>query len=457
MEQKFEKYFDPIHTNIDEECLEMAFRCVKDKILSFDRIKPTTIDKVVNYIDLSKSAGLPYVQGVFKSKRQNVFDARSTSVKILTSYKYNKEYVPKFHPCVTQSRNQLCSIGENKPRLVWAFPFVVTILEMLFVLPFMDTFRGRNMFGWDINWTNKGNDYLKRQCGTTNLFGTDYSSFDSKVTERLIRMAFSIFRQHFVLKDWQNNLLDALVEYFIFTPLIFYGSIKTKKHGIPSGSGFTQIIGSIVNMIIMTYAINRCYKNGDCEPPIEYFFGDLSYDIIYKSAFWLSDDNLIGLNHYYPPGLLVHISRYVAEVNAKIHDVKGFECGYIDYGQSSFLEFLGKKVINFDLVTVDRSLVYSQIVYPENKDRCVGDILTRIIGLAWSSGNDIPILQELKSIYDELTDKYPDAVPTPFTMSQKRMFKYAIFLDYEDISLRFPDISTVVHRYGSDSLDALFL
>lgn len=95
---------------------------------------------------------------------------------------------------------------------------------------------------------------LQHGCACINL---DFSSFDSSVRVKLIKSAFQILDDIMSLTSVQRAMLKELMEYFINTPLLLKKDIIQKHRGIPSGSAFTQLIGSIVNMIACLYAEER--------------------------------------------------------------------------------------------------------------------------------------------------------------------------------------------------------
>lgn len=93
----------------------------------------------------------------------------------------------------------------------------------------------------------------------------DFSNFDKTVTKQLIEIAFSILLCNIDMSHYQDREIprvDRLMkpwnyikEYFINTSLLLSnGEVWQKSGCIPSGSYFTQLIGSIVNWIIINYA-----------------------------------------------------------------------------------------------------------------------------------------------------------------------------------------------------------
>jgi hypothetical protein len=91
----------------------------------------------------------------------------------------------------------------------------------------------------------------------------DYSKFDSSISSYLIRQAFSILATWFDPHDLEKYGWDKIINYFIYTPIVMPdGNLyRGKKHGVPSGSYFTQLIDSIVNTILIG-AISHKFKLG---------------------------------------------------------------------------------------------------------------------------------------------------------------------------------------------------
>lgn len=94
----------------------------------------------------------------------------------------------------------------------------------------------------------------------------DYSKFDQTIPSWLIEMAFELVKMFYPNTE-DKELIDWLCYNFIHAKILYHdGSTKQKHKGISSGSQFTQIIGSLCNMLmVLTYLVKdtrQCVNPG---------------------------------------------------------------------------------------------------------------------------------------------------------------------------------------------------
>jgi len=204
-------------------------------------------------VEANTSAGWTWLGKRKKDVYRSAVHAAKRMWKLNSQGKLSKRSVA---PCCGYKRTQLAKLGEEKVRLVWGFPMEQTIREGRFVVPLVDlfersdspVFHGRVM----LKELPAFIDSLFVNDGTA--FVTDWSGFDATVPPWLIRTAFKICLQNLDLDTVDYNEYWNLCDYFIKTPIVMNnGDVFVKSGGIPSGSYFTQMIGSICNYILLCY------------------------------------------------------------------------------------------------------------------------------------------------------------------------------------------------------------
>jgi hypothetical protein len=204
-----------------------------------DNLKVLEDDKLVDSLKLSKSSGLP----MLTSKMKSLIYSTDRMEQVIKGVKSP-------NPCIAYKRTQ----EKEKTRLVWGYPLEMTMLEAQFARPLIDQFlimRTPLAFGMKKNTLGALLD--NHVSHKTYQYAIDYSKFDSSINSKLIHIAFSILATWFDQEDMDNRGWDQLVKYFITTPIVMPdGNLYTgKRHGVPSGSYFTQLIDSIVNVMLI--------------------------------------------------------------------------------------------------------------------------------------------------------------------------------------------------------------
>lgn len=193
----------------------------------------------------SGSAGLT----AFGKKKRDVMDEALMKSRLVL----RRERVPE--PCVAFKRTQF----DDKTRLVWGYPYSMTIIEGLVAYPLLQKFKeGMSPMAFAMPTGVLGCNLRVAAYNRSWAYSLDMSSFDATVSTKLIKMAFNILRTWFDLNEvvddgWTvRDVFDRIEYYFIHTPIVMPDSnvYKGKVHGVPSGSYFTQMIDSIVNCII---------------------------------------------------------------------------------------------------------------------------------------------------------------------------------------------------------------
>lgn len=185
--------------------------------------------------------------------------------------------------------------AQMKDRLIWGSDGATVSLEGLYARPLMNHVM-RNWFSYS------GGDepeVLRRKIRSAQDMGwqwtsIDYSKFDQTIQSWVIEECFDIIKSFFDKR--YHKELGYIAYNFIHTWILLPGLKLVQKHrGIPSGSYFTQLVGSMSNaLMVMTYIASKC--KGSLEEKVSYVQHELGYgDRL--NMFVMGDDNLLFTRH----------------------------------------------------------------------------------------------------------------------------------------------------------------
>nr|UGZ04791.1 RNA-dependent RNA polymerase [Saccharomyces cerevisiae cryspovirus 1] len=428
MDERWNAFHSPISQSVDESKMDIAFEKVLDLFQSHysEPLNTVTIEEAIQLLPSDTSAGAPYLPGVKKGEVRN-------HLKAMSRYAWrnleSKGFLP-VTPAIAAARRTIRAKGTNKPRLVFAYPGYLNIIETQFTAAFSEN--APPFLGWSVNWLDYGTTYddlVRRIYSGRVWMNLDFSSFDSTVSAYLIRIAFQVVEELMDLSDLEKSMLDELMTYFIHTPLSYYNSVEYKHRGIPSGSGFTQLIGSIVNMLACVYAF-------ECSPE----YGDL----VLSSCIWLGDDSCLTFR-YGPPKdevedfVIPHLRRLGLQANPE-------KTLYNFVSPSMQYNFLGRKAfLGVRYWEVDLDKLHAQICFPEFQDKSISDVIQRLIGLTWAFGCNLDAYEVLNEAYDFCSRYKRNETEDKINYKSRRLLQmYGI----QDVNLSvFPSYEEICYRY----------
>jgi hypothetical protein len=243
----------------------------------YGRLRPISLDNAATYIKKQTNAGLPSME----TKRLVLDDT------LLRFDELNKLDIPSVPFTRTQE--------SNKTRLVWGYPLVTILDEMRYYRPILEyqskqPWRAalRNATDIDLAITQLINHAMAKRL---KLLSIDFSSFDNSVKRKLQTYAFNEYFPSLFQKQYRPEIIKHGIR-FSEIGLITPSGLLKGQHGIPSGSAYTNEVGSVVQ-----YGISNTYKE-------ELLYSQVQGD---DGAYATSD----------PDGLKDHFRSYGLEVNDK--------------------------------------------------------------------------------------------------------------------------------------------
>jgi len=247
------------------EAYDKAYALAKHTFVPREPLHRVSVPNACDIMNLDSAAGFSFPNRRKSECVQEAYDVASYMAHMISARK--RVYVP---PTKLAVRGHLHDIDEPKARPVWVYPFEVLILEAKWAIPyygFLENEVDAVHFG-EGSMIRLAKQLMSGLAGHDDAVEVtlDWSGFDASVPNFLIDDAFSIlasaFDEEYTCHDGKlvfggekmrkknKAVLDWLIRYFKYTKVMLPdGSVYTKSHGIPSGSFFTQAIGTIVNFL----------------------------------------------------------------------------------------------------------------------------------------------------------------------------------------------------------------
>jgi hypothetical protein len=276
------------------EWLKQQFAGTKLRPLSYN-----SIDDVRRALPKSNThSGSYWLMSGKKKKGENLEEAYSTFSQDVKEAKANGTFgYPILLGNRTQASGEFDDDGnetgtcKHKTRVVSMVDLSLIMAELRFSKPFQDRFINKSLYagGKDENLISRF--ILDWRAHFPKYMSIDYSSFDQTISSWLIEDAFSVIKSCFVMDYEDSALFDVIVHDFIHKDFIINEGVIHSDKGVPSGSMFTQIIDTLVNILVVN----------------TYF---MSIGFPKHEMMAMGDDNIIFCGNDVD---LVHLSTYISK------------------------------------------------------------------------------------------------------------------------------------------------
>ncbi|QED42860.1 ORF1 [Amaranthus cryptic virus 2] len=315
---------------LDQEVWQEAIEAVKNELRSLPQSRAfSVIDELdqIYYVQ-SSAAGYGYIgpKGPIggTNHMRAIRRAKATLYSATAPDGEGIEHtIRESVPDVGYTRTQLADLNEKtKVRGVWGRAFHYIILEGSSARPLLETIMQGGTFMM-IGCNPVADVPLALSEISSNpqvswLMALDWSQFDATVSRFEINTAFDILKEKITFPNFDTEMAFELSRQLFIHKKIAApdGHIYWSHKGIPSGSYYTSIIGSIVNRLRIDYLWRFKFYNS----PIV--------------CLTLGDDSLVGTEEYWDPN---EISQLSNELNWNLNPSKT-ECSTMPSG----VTFLGR-------------------------------------------------------------------------------------------------------------------
>jgi len=292
-------------TNLRVDLYQQSIRSVQNGLSSLPSVKAydvlTELDKIS--FKSSSAAGYNYtgVKGPINGENHKIAIRRAKALMWSVkddNIKGLEHAIKEAVPDIGYTRTQLANLTEkSKVRNVWGRAFHYILLEGTVADPLQRAFINNNTFyhiGKDP--TLSVPKLLSKVASESKwIYALDWKSFDASVSRFEINTAFDIIKSKVIFPNSETELTFEICRHLFIHKKIAApdGYIYWAHKGIPSGSYFTSVIGSIVNKLRIDYLWR--YLTGN--PPLH--------------CFTQGDDSLIGDKALVHPDTIAEVANSI--------------------------------------------------------------------------------------------------------------------------------------------------
>jgi hypothetical protein len=271
--------FGSLHSSV----YRIAIEATKNGLRSLPRVRAfdvlTELDSVPYKQSSAAGYDYPGAKGPLGGENHNKAIRRAKAI-LWSAIKQDGEgiehVIKTSVPDVGYTRTQLADLTEKtKVRQVWGRAFHYILLEGVTAYPLIKAITNTDTFIHAGTDPTQSVPILMSKVNHDSkwIYSLDWKSFDSTVHRFEINTAFDIIKEHLIFPNRETE------ECFEITRQLFIhkkvaapdGKIYFVHKGIPSGSYFTSLIGSIINKLRIEYLWNlivghspiHCYTLGD--------------------------------------------------------------------------------------------------------------------------------------------------------------------------------------------------
>ncbi|APT70073.1 RNA-dependent RNA polymerase [Alternaria alternata partitivirus 1] len=337
---KFMKLFDRRWKRMPTgNVMKQAKEIVSEMFSKVGKVDPIDFNyagwhEILPHLDMSSSPGLP-LRREYATQGECLGHIYDKTKRLNHFAKFLHPGAVRAPPCMIGLRPGLIKKAEIdekiKARGVWAYPAEVKVIEMRYCIPLMKRFSemfGKTPYPVGRNMT-KALPFIIDHLLQDKKFGlvTDISKLDTSVGPDWIDWAFSQLKSFFDFgftlssERRDSNVFDFLHFYFKRTPILLpSGQLVKKAGGVPSGSGFTQLVDTLVTTLATVYSRLRMGH---------------TKDQIFK-MFVVGDDMATSVDHDFSIEEFSHIMGQLGfEINPSkvMFSNKGIELKFLGYSK----------------------------------------------------------------------------------------------------------------------------